>query len=196
MNKEFLRENKIVIILIFVIIILVVFLGLIKYIEDISVGKSLNENQSLSDCKNGRECFVKNNSGPPTSDDLTEDQKKLSPDLLQLLGIIDLPPDMTQDSLIQQMINDHQLKQIDGTSGKLFVQTYIYLNNNAQIPELTNYLFDLKYTDLDNHILVAWIDVNNVTQVASYDTVREISTIVPPESEKTTTSNFSGSQRM
>jgi len=193
MNKEFLRENKIILILIFIIIILVVFLGLIQYIEDRSEGKSLNENQSLSDCKNGYECFVKNTSGPPTSDNLTEDQKKLSTDLLQLLGIIDLPPDMTRDSLIQRMINDHQLKQIDGTSGKLFVQTYIYLNSNAQVPDLTDYLFDLKYTDLENHILVAWIDVNNVTRVASFETVREISTIIPPEFEKTPTNNFSGS---
>lgn len=158
-------------------IIIIILVGWIIYTIYIPVPV---DTSSQKICMSGQDCSKKNLS-ITIKDNLTEAQKKLSPDLLQLIGIIDLPAGMTRETLEQQMILEHSLIR-DNQSGVLVVQTYIYLNDNEQIPLLTPIIFDLKHSDLENHILVAWVDVNNLTQVATFKSVRSIRTIIPPVS--------------
>jgi hypothetical protein len=118
---------------------------------------------------------------------LTEAQKKLSTDLLQLIGIINLPKGITQDTLEQQMKQNHQLKWVDetgvssnGTIRHKLVYVYITTNENADQNLIKANIWNITNSDTSFNIIVAWVDTDNLQNLAMIDSIKSIRTVIPP----------------
>lgn len=135
-------------------------------------------------------CGCVNKSQPviPPKDNLTDTQKKLSTDLLELIGIINLPSGTTRDVLEQQMEKDHQLIWVDenGTktneksSAHRLVYVYIRTRDNTNLTSLKTNVWNITDADSAHNLVVAWVDTNNLINLASLDSVQSIRTVTPP----------------
>ena len=120
-------------------------------------------------------------------ENLTDAQKKLSTDLLQLIGIINLTKGITRDTFEQQMKQNHQLKWVDdngatitGISGHKLVYVYITPRENANQSLIKSNVWNITNTDPSFNLIVAWVDVDNLLNLASIDSVKSIRTVTPP----------------
>ncbi|MCX6122088.1 MAG: hypothetical protein NTX44_10800, partial [Ignavibacteriales bacterium] len=117
---------------------------------------------------------------------MTGSQKKLGTDLLQLTDQKYLPEGFTLQSHAESMrkLNQYRyqgkdiLQASNVKEGEVYV--YIYLEPNV----LTGILNPLvtKMTDIDerNHIVVAWIKVKDLENLASLLGVKHVQSVVPP----------------
>jgi hypothetical protein len=142
------------------------------------------ENNQL--CKNGQECSLETLS-TISEVNLTDAQKKLSTDLLQLIGAINLPNGITKDILEQQMKQNHQLRFVDdadmpanGTSGHKLVYVYISTRENADQNAIKANVWNITHSDPDFNLIVAWVDADNLMNLASIESVKSIRTVMPP----------------
>jgi hypothetical protein len=133
-------------------------------------------------------CITQSQPMIPSKANLTDSQKKLSTDLLQLLDIIKLPSGITQDLLINQMEKDNQLIWIDEngmqtnekSNANKMVYVYIKTSDNSDLTYLKSVVWNITDTDSANNLVVAWVDTNNLINLASLDSVQSIRTVTPP----------------
>ena len=118
---------------------------------------------------------------------LTDAQKKLSTDLLQLVNSNFLPPGQTRETLEMQMKNLGQFRpassvspKADGRVGGDLVYVYIYLKPPAGIQTIEPYVWEVTDRDEENHLAVAWMEVKDLETLASLGAVRTIRTVMPP----------------
>ncbi len=124
---------------------------------------------------------------------LTSAQEKLSIDLLQLIDERFLPEWISHDALEYQMHNNHQLMWVD-ENGSITENksdsavVYVYIKTNDSIDEslLQPFLWEVTGTDLDFHLIVSWVSVNNLTPLASLDSVLRVRTVIPPSTNMNT----------
>jgi len=90
-----------------------------------------------------------------SKDNITEAQKKLSTDLLQLIGS-------------------------DNKTENQLVYVYITTRERADSALINQYIWNITNTDPANHLVVAWINVDNLTVLASLDSVQSIRTVTSP----------------
>ncbi|NIA10214.1 MAG: hypothetical protein GWP10_10950, partial [Nitrospiraceae bacterium] len=116
---------------------------------------------------------------------LTDAQKKLSTDLLQLLGSSFLPEGQNRETLELQMKRSGQFRQAssvssasDGRMADDMVYVYVYLKPPAETRTIEPYVW--KVTDRDEKNHVAWVEVNGLETLASLAEVRTIRTVMPP----------------
>ena len=145
-----------------------------------------SKDQSLFICKDGQDCS-KQHVSIISKANLSNAEKKLSTDLLQLSGSINFPTGMNRDALEQQMKQDHQLMWIDDTGSKTENKTdypvvYVYINTREKIDTglLDPYVWNITNADPANQLVVAWVNVSNLTTLASLDSVLSIQTVIPP----------------
>jgi len=143
------------------------------------------KDQSLFICKS--QYCSKQNVSVISKDNLSNAEKKLSTDLLLLTGSIDFPAGMNRDALEQQMKQDHQLMWIDITGSKTENKTdnavvYVYIKTREKIDTgfLDPYVWNITNTDPANQLVVAWVNVTNLTTLSSRDSVLSIQTVIPP----------------
>lgn len=136
------------------------------------------QNCSSCMCPSEQECRPINGT-PLSKDTLSTGQKKLSTDLLQLTDSRYLPIGMTSDALELQMEQNHQLTHVAGT-GDTLVYVYIKTSENADTASINSFVWNVTNTDPVNHLVVAWMDVNNLTRLASFDFVQSIKSVIPP----------------
>ena len=117
----------------------------------------------------------------------TDAQKKLSTDLLQLLGVVPLPMGYTKETLEMQMERLGQYRLVGSvsplgetaaTEGLVYV--YVYLNPPAETITIEHYVGEVTDRDEENHLAVAWVEVKNLEMLASQEVVRTIRTVMPP----------------
>jgi hypothetical protein len=122
---------------------------------------------------------------PISRENLTSAQKKLSTDLLQLTEPEFLPPLLSLETLEHQMEQNHQLVRItvDGTQRTL-VYVYISTTEHADLDIIRAEAWNVTDVDAANHLVVAWVDMENLTNLASFDTVRSIRTVMPPITQR------------
>jgi hypothetical protein len=139
------------IVLIIVVIAIIIIASLVTYIVYRPAPACVGNTQL---CKNGQTCNLENLSSTFKTN-LTDAQKKLSSDLLQVIG--------------SGNTSENQL-------------VYVYITTSDQVnPALINpYVWNITNTDPANHLLVAWINVHNLTALASLDTVQSIRSVTPP----------------
>jgi hypothetical protein len=149
------------------------------------------KDQSLLICKDGLNCS-KQNVSVISKDNLSSAEKKLSTDLLLLTGSIDFSGGMNRDALEQQMHQQHQLMWLDSTGSKTENKTdhsvvYVYIKTREKIDAglLDPYVWNIANADPANQLVVAWVNVNNLTTLASLDSVQLIQTVMPPTSKVT-----------
>jgi hypothetical protein len=118
---------------------------------------------------------------------LTEGQKKLSTDLLQLVDSSFLPPGQTTENLELQMESLEQLRPAGSVSGKAdgevagdLVYVYVYLKPPAETRDIEPYVWEITDRDEGNHLAVAWVEVKHLETLASQEAVRTIRTVMPP----------------
>jgi len=162
--------------------VLIVILVLILIVSILFIGRPWlspqPENCSSCTCPSGQECR------PITGTTLSKGnistaQKKLSTDLLQLTDSRYLPVGMTPDALELQMEQNHQLTHVAET-GDTLVYVYITTSENANTANINAFVWNVTDTDPVNHLVAAWMDVNNLTLLASFDFVRSIRSVIPP----------------
>jgi hypothetical protein len=146
-----------------VVILVVILLGIIFFIPTYS-------------CLLGQEC-KQGISTVPSQDNLIPAQTKISTDLLQLTDSSYLSKGVTEATLEQQMVQNHQLTYADG---KTFVYVYIQLNASSNPTSLDSLVWNVTNSDPANHLVVAWVDVNNLMNLASLESVESIRTVYPP----------------
>jgi len=146
------------------------------------------QNSSLYICPSGQECLLGNVSTLP-KENLSTAQKKLSTDLLQLIGIINLPNGISQDTLEQQMKQNHQLKWVDdtavssnGTTRHKLVYVYITTNENTDQDLIKANTWNITNSDTSFNLTVAWVDTDNLQNLAMIDSVKSIRTVILPMS--------------
>jgi hypothetical protein len=158
------------------------------------IGGCVNQSQSIVPskdpslfiCKEGQDCS-KQNVSIISKANLTDAEKKLSTDLLQLIGVIDFPTGMNRDALERQMKQAHQLMWIDTTGKKTENKTdypvvYVYIKTREKIDAgfLDPYVWNVTNADPANQLIVAWVNVPDLTTLASLDSVLSIQTVIPP----------------
>jgi hypothetical protein len=172
---------------ILIIIAIVIFGAIILYALNKPSGV-VSDGQNVPDvCKEGQNC-VQQVTPDFSKGNLTDAQKKISTDLLQLIGIFSLPSGLTQNAFEQQMIQAGQIKWVDNTgaitndtkTGRKVVNVYIKTTNNPPQYLLNPYIWNVSNADPANALIVAWVEPDNLLKLASLDTVQSIRTIMPP----------------
>jgi parallel beta-helix repeat protein len=118
---------------------------------------------------------------------LTDAQKKLSTDLLQLLDVTFLPQGLDKETLKMQMESLGQFRpassvspRSDGRVAGDLVYVYVYLKPDAGTSTIEPYVWEVTDLDEENHIAVAWVEVKDLETLASLEAVRTIRTVMPP----------------
>ncbi len=117
---------------------------------------------------------------------LSESQKKLSTDLLQLTDSKFLPEGTTRAAHAAtmehwgQFFPEGALPALEGKMSEERVYVYVYLRSNVPTNRIDSYALEVTDRDEKNHLAVAWIAVNRLEALASLDGVRVIRTVVPP----------------
>jgi hypothetical protein len=118
---------------------------------------------------------------------LTEAQKKLSTDLLQLVNSSFLPLGQNREILEMQMKNLGQFHPAssvspasDGRVAGDLVYVYVYLKPPAGTRTIEPYVWKITDRDEENHLAVAWVEVKDLETLASQEAVRTIRTVMPP----------------
>jgi hypothetical protein len=171
----------------YIAILVLVLAGSILFFVSIQGVSPPQQDTSPDTCPAGQQCPTATWT-TPSKGNLTPAQQKLSTDLLQLTGITGLPTGQTLDGLQPQMEQNHQLiwvdvygkKTQDKTTGHPVVYVYIQTTGNTGAGLISAYVWNVTNTDPENRLIVAWVDVDNLTAVASLDSVRSIRTVVPP----------------
>ena len=156
-----------------IVVIGIFFCGCINQSQSIP-----SKDQSLFICKEGQDCNIQNVS-IISKDNLTDAQKKLSTDLLQLTDSRYLPVGMTLDALKLQMEKNHQLTYATET-GNTLVYVYIKMSENADTASINSFVYNVTNSDPANHLVVAWVDSNQIINLASLNSVRSIQSVTPP----------------
>jgi len=118
---------------------------------------------------------------------LTDAQKKLSTDLLQLVDSSFLPEGQNRETLEMQMKHLGDFRPAssvsparDGRVADDLVYIYVYLKPLAGTPTIEPYVWEVSNRDEGNHLVVAWVEVKNLETLASLEAVRTIRTVMPP----------------
>ena len=119
-------------------------------------------------------------------DSLTSSQKKLGSDLLQLTDQRFLPEGTTLQSYTETMKNMKQFRTNEtGTintetirAGEVYV--YIYLRSDVSTEILNPLVTTITDTDELNHVVVAWVKVKSLENLASLNGVKSIQSVIPP----------------
>ena len=112
------------------------------------------QNSSLYICPSGQECRL-GNITTLSKGNLSTAQQKLSTDLLQEIGS-------------------------DNKTENQLVYVYITTSEHADPALINSYVWNITNTDPENHLVVAWINANNLTALASLDSVQSIRTVTSP----------------
>ena len=110
-------------------------------------------------------------------DAMTESEEKLSTALLQLTNSDFLPESMSQSDLIEQM---KDLDQGTGSASAFEVYVYIQLNDGEKSSILTPYVSRIENEDAESGLVVAWVDMGELSNIAALDEVRSIREVVAP----------------
>ena len=119
---------------------------------------------------------------------LTDAQKKLSTDLLQLVNSSFLPEGQNRETLEMQMKRLGQFhpassvslaRDVGRVAGDL-VYVYVYLKPPAGTPTIEPYVWEVTDRDKKNHLAVAWVEVKDLETLASLEAVQTIRTVMPP----------------
>jgi hypothetical protein len=118
---------------------------------------------------------------------LTDAQKKLSTDLLQLVNNSFLPERQNRETLEMQMKHLGQFRPAssvspasDGRVAGDLVYVYVYLKPPAGTQTIGPYVWGVTDRDEENHLAVAWVEVKDLETLASLEAVRTIRTVMPP----------------
>jgi len=108
-------------------------------------------------------------------DNLSEPQKKISTDLLQLIN-----NDFVMEDARQFLSADSIFPVTNEIIVDDLVYVYIYLKPGEGTQVISSY--DLEVTDRDeeNHFASAWVKVKDLETIASLDAVRAVRTVLPP----------------
>ncbi len=126
------------------------------------------ENQTLPSQVSGTEL------PPPHSEDWN---RKLSSDLLQLLGLSACPPGMTPEDLAREMAMVGQLRSDAHNQSEVHVTITRTANTGAV--NFSRYLNESR-ADPTFGIMTAWIRPERIADLASLPEVRQIDTVLPP----------------
>jgi hypothetical protein len=120
---------------------------------------------------------------------LTESQKKISSDIIQLINTSLIPKGQSQAGLKSRMEASHQLISASNvmlnapgnkpTSDLVYV--YIYLNSNSTSDSIIPFVYNITDIDENNHIAVAWVELDRIEALASINTVRSVQTVIQPK---------------
>ncbi|MCK4476729.1 MAG: S8 family serine peptidase [Methanophagales archaeon] len=118
---------------------------------------------------------------------LTDAQKKLSTNLLQLLDSSFIPEGQDRETLKMEMENLGQFRPAssvsptsDGRVAGDLVYVYVYLKPLAGTQTIKPYVWEVTDRDEENHLAVAWVEVKDLEILASLEAVRTIRTVMPP----------------
>lgn len=119
-------------------------------------------------------------------DSLTSSQQKLGTDLLQLIDQRFLPEGATLQSYAETMKNMNQFRSnatgiLDTNvikEGEVYV--YIYLKPDVLTEILNPLVTTITDTDKLNHVVVAWVKVKDLENIASLDGVKGVQSVIPP----------------
>ena len=110
--------------------------------------------QSPGICTDKKYC-IQQNVSDISKENLTDAQKKLSTDLLLAIGS-------------------------GNTTENPLVYVYITTREGADPAVINSFVLNSTTTDPANHLVVAWMNINNLTALASLDSVQSIGTVTSP----------------
>jgi len=118
---------------------------------------------------------------------IKENHKKLSSDLIQLVGGNSLQSNQTKDQIKSSLknmksyvsANQAQSNGLKATSEDL-VYVYIYLEKGVSTKFLNPYVNTIANRDEKNGIVAAWVGISKLNIISSQTNVRAIETVLPP----------------
>ncbi|WP_440951531.1 S8 family serine peptidase [Methanococcoides sp. FTZ1] len=109
----------------------------------------------------------------------TDAQKKMSSDLVELVNEdksgqvqVQVPNGFSSANYISRTV-DYQISDD-------LVYVYIYLNPSSDFGTVEPYVWEITGTDSKNNIMVAWVEVSDLEELANIGSVRTIRTVMPP----------------
>jgi hypothetical protein len=112
--------------------------------------------------------------------------QKLSTDLLQLYDANFLPSGTTLEEHLSSMEKTSQFapnklytdKDMQVKKGKVYV--YIFFNKDYQINAADNLILQVTDRDEKNRMIVAWVEIDKLPDIAALQAVRTIRSVLPP----------------
>jgi len=112
--------------------------------------------------------------------------QKLSYDLLQLYDKKYLPAGISQEEYSNTMIASKQfvpnraysLLTDKVSQGKVYA--YIYFNDETQVNAANNLVTEITDVDEKNKMIVAWVEVDRLSEITSLNEVRSVRSVIPP----------------
>ena len=119
-------------------------------------------------------------------DSLSEEEEKLSTKILQLIDSNYLDSGRTTDDVISEMQMQKQITEgyiTEGTDERGSgpeVYVYIKLNEDGNLSSIEPYVSRIENQDEQYDLAAAWVNVDNIINLASLDDVRGIREVTPP----------------
>lgn len=109
----------------------------------------------------------------------TNERKKLSTDLLQLIDHRYLPQGLSTGEIKECMQESNQYAPENDLDGE---QVYVYIDlvHNVTESVLDSGMIGVTGIDEKNHIIVGWVELDNLEDLASFPEVQGIRTVIPP----------------
>lgn len=119
-------------------------------------------------------------------DGLDASQKKLSGSLLALMDDTYLPEGTSTSDLLAEMKDQGQISQMpvcngNATSSETGIYVYIRMNNGYHLDTLEPYILALENYDEETDLAAAWVDIDQLGEIASLAAVSSITEVMAPE---------------
>lgn len=160
---------------------LILIIGIVLTIFSSSVFAACSSPAATEDENKTPEVVVSQLSGKVDKYNMTDAEKKLSTDLLNLIKAT-ASQSFSEPAGISNGFQSSNFVSADTANAvnEDLVYVYVYLNDGTNMEVIQPFVQEITDQDEENAVAVAWISVNGLEELASLEEVRNIRTVIPP----------------
>ncbi len=161
--------------------IIILIIGIVLTILFTSVFDACSSPAATEDANKTHEVAVSQLSGKVDKYNMTEAEKKMSTDLLDLIKATE-PQSSSEPTGISNGFQSSNFVSADpaNPANEELVYVYVYLNDGTNIEVIQPFVQEITDQDEENGVAVVWVAVNGLEELASLEVVKTIRTVVPP----------------
>lgn len=160
---------------------LILIIGIVLTIFSSSVFAACSSPATTEDVNKTPEVVVSQLSGKVDKYNMTEAEKKMSTDLLDLIKATASQSSSGSASISNGFQSSNFISADPANAvNEDPVYVYVYLNDGTNIEVIEPFVQEITDQDEENTVAVAWVTVNGLEELASLEEVRNIRTVLPP----------------
>jgi len=160
---------------------MVLIIGIVLTIFSSSFFAACSSPAATEDANKTPEVAVSQLSDKVNKYNLSEAEKKMSTDLLNLIKATE-SQSSSEPACISNGFQSSNFVSADPDKGitQDLIYVYVYLNEDSNIEAIQPFVQEITERDEENVVAVAWISVDKLEELASQEEVRNIRTVLPP----------------